>query len=350
MAYRYWLSELSLLAVNTQRSYKLYFDRFLDFCGCDAEELYVWQRRLLDDGDPRSNREVVRRLVEFMNGLMDEGYASGSVVIAVNAVKSFMAANALVFPVRRSDVPRVVTGGSRVVGLDEIRLLLDHVDNQYWDRNTAVIFMLKDTGLRESDISGMDVVDYLGAELLEEDSGCFRVFKPYVTRKTGEIAYPHIGDEAIDAVDRYLGGRREGPLFFDRLGGRMSSNAISMIIRRIVAWVPGIEKVSAHSLRKTHRTLLEARMPESYVKKLQGKATDPYIHPEQTGELTEAYIRCYDALRVYGEQQKIDELKQQIEEERESRYSLEDRIRHLERLEEVRRLRDEYGKELEKHR
>ena len=46
-------------------------------------------------------------------------------------------------------------------------------------------------------------------------------------------------------------------------------------------------------------------MLESWVKKLQSKATDPYVQPEHTGELTTIYVKNYDALRIYGDEHEL---------------------------------------------
>ena len=40
------MDELTLLAHNTQQSYKRYFNRYLDQVGLSAEGLYEWQKRL----------------------------------------------------------------------------------------------------------------------------------------------------------------------------------------------------------------------------------------------------------------------------------------------------------------
>ena len=51
MAYNYWLDELSLLANNTQRNYKHYFQTYLDYAGISSEELYEWQKKYLDPNE-----------------------------------------------------------------------------------------------------------------------------------------------------------------------------------------------------------------------------------------------------------------------------------------------------------
>ncbi len=207
---------------------------------------------------------------------------------------------------------------ARVILIDEIRTLLEFVAGQFRIRNRAIIMMLKDTGLRRSDLSKMTVEDYLMARVISTERGDFKVFRPYPTTKTGEVAYVHIGPEAVEAVDKYLDGRSSGPLFLNRNGVQVYEGNMTMMVKRFARHLDNPDNVSPHSFRKTHRTLLEARMPESYMKKLQGKSTDPYIHPEQTGELTEAYIKHYDAITVFKEELELEALRTQVEESGES--------------------------------
>jgi integrase len=313
MAYQYWLGELEYLADTTRRNYVHYFELFINWLEVDAEELYQWQKRLLDDGDPRSNRGVVLKFREWSEVMINSRDWTGSTVLKASyGIRSFFTANSILFPLRKQDIPRFTEVGARVVLLDEVRVLVERIAGEHRVRNRALLMVLKETGLRRSDVSNLNVEDYLGAKVIKTDSGVFRVIDEYRTQKTGELAWVHIGPEACEAVDLYLGERKTGALFLNRKGIRMYEGILTTtIIRCAHRHLERPEHISPHSFRKFHRTALEAKMPESYVKKLQGKATDPYIHPEQTGELTEAYIKHYDAIRIFREAQELDDMKQQ---------------------------------------
>jgi hypothetical protein len=138
------------------------------------------------------------------------------------------------------------------------------------------------------------------------------VINHFLTLKTKEPAYVHLGPESCVTIDAYIGDRNNGPLFLDRTGKSMTDVALTMLIGRTASRLHKMDQISAHSFRKTHRTLLESRIPESYVKKLQGKATDTYIRPEETGELTRAYIENYDVLRVFADKQVLESVKQEL--------------------------------------
>jgi site-specific recombinase XerD len=79
----------------------------------------------------------------------------------------------------------------------------------------------------------------------------------YVQRKGSEDREPvQVPVEAVRAVRRHLRGRREGPLFLDRSGGRLSRRAAANKIQ-FAAIAAGIKdrNVSPHSLRHTATTL-----------------------------------------------------------------------------------------------
>lgn len=330
MAYQFWLDELSLLAEGTRVQRVREFNRFLRYVGMDAEALYALHKGYLEGGDPRNSRVVPRMVAQCAQRMVDEGYAPGTARNMAHAVVSFMQAQSLAFPLRLRDLPPVSFRGRDVVPAEVMREWY-HICHGMWftHRNQALIMVSKDTGLRASDVARISVEDVLTGEARDENGSVFRVFRPFTTKKTGGVAYIHWGPEAEDAVQRYLDGRVAGPLFIDAMGKRLSAYSIVNLFQRLAARTEK-GRHSHHSMRKFHRTALEAVMPESYVKKLQGKATDPYIHPEQTGELTRAYIKNYDALRVFRDAHDYEELQRSLEEERQERSDMERRIRDLE--------------------
>ena len=342
MAYEYWQEELKLLAPATRQVYVHYFNAFISWLGVSPEELYQWQKRLIENGDKRNNREIVHKFVEYYRFRIANEGLQGSTILKMNvAVQSFLAANSLEWPIRPRDLPPSNPVGARVILLDEIKQLWDLVSNENKLRNRAILMMLKDSGLRRGDVVKMNIEDYLGSRVIETENGDFRVFSSYKTDKTGEIAFLHLGPETVEAVDKYLklDGRTGGALFLDRKNKRLGAGSITMFIDRLANYIDNGDKLSPHSFRKTHRTLLEARIPESYVKKLRGKSTDTYIRPEETGELTRAYIQNYDALRVFREEQELDAVKQELQQYKSNtnsqQYEIEAMRAKLERMEQM---------------
>ena len=70
----------------------------------------MWQKGLLEDGDNRTNRGVARSVALCVADMVKNGYATGTAVIVASAVRSFMDANGLEFPLREQDLPHVSTG------------------------------------------------------------------------------------------------------------------------------------------------------------------------------------------------------------------------------------------------
>lgn len=325
----YWESELSVLAENTVYNYRNGLRHFLEHLGVDHEGLYEMQKACLEDGDRRSDRRVVLVLRSFLQEMVDEGYAGGTTHNIAAAVKKFMDTNKLHFDIRRRDLPPMNVQGSYPFSHDHIREIYDLCNAPFRLRNRALIMVSKDTGFRCSDLSNFDVEHYLEAHSVCTLEGeRFKVFKPYATKKTGELAYPHLGPEAIEALEGYRDGRESGPLFLNRSGKRLSGVSISEIFSRLTAKIDGGDNLSHHSFRKFHRTQLEARMRASWIKKLQGKATDPYTMPERTTEtdapdnlrgeskLTVAYIQNYDVLRIF-QNRELKKLRKTVKEQRE---------------------------------
>jgi hypothetical protein len=183
------------------------------------------------------------------------------------------------------------------------------VGAEFRERNRAFIMLLKDSGLRVSDVSPLDVGDYRNARDEKDEAGeSFRVFDAQLTKKKKIYAYIHIGPETVTAMDEYLRVRQseEGPLgddeplFTQRKKERATAHALSAQLKRLCELL-GKDgyKVSAHSLRKYHETmLLSAPMSREYIYKLQGKKTDAYNQPEKTGNLTKSYKSSYESIRV----------------------------------------------------
>jgi hypothetical protein len=174
------------------------------------------------------------------------------------------------------------------------------------ERNQALIMFMKDSGLRASDVAKLTAEDYDRAvTYTNEFDEPFKVFQPLGTKKTGHLAYVHIGPEAVKRLEKYLKGRKKGPLFHARRGDRgMTAKAIINFFVRMKQFLgEGGYKVSAHSFRKYHYSNLEAKMPLNWVNKLQGRKSSVYSRPEGKS-ITELYMESYDMLRVFTDEAK----------------------------------------------
>ncbi len=150
------------------------------------------------------------------------------------------------------------------LNIDEQISFLNAVDNgegltkrqsklhsRYRLRDTALITLLLDTGIRVSELHGIDVSD------LDLDS-CSVV----VTRKGGRIQTIYYSDESRDALIDYLTSRdiehdkllkNHSPLFTTNQGARLSVRAIEQLVKKYAeSNIPGKgSKISPHKLRSS---------------------------------------------------------------------------------------------------
>jgi len=350
-AWKIWFQDLNTKAPTTKREYLRNIVKFLDRWETTPDELYSMRMTDMESDDPRDAKQIERMVKTQMSELRASGYSAETCKQLRKSVKSFFESQEIDLSFKAKDSPRGASNGSRIALPEEVREMYDNMVFGFKIRNRAIVMFLKDTGLRVSDVVSVDVGDYLSARVVENGAGeSFRVFRdPEETQKMKVNAYVHLGPEAVAAIDEYLEERRQRgevfqedtPLFLHRRAGeRITDSGIKSVFFRVKKWLgdKGYKK-SAHSLRKFHRTRLEGGgMPEGWVKILQGKQADVYQQPQHTGELTEMYVKCYDRLRVFGEQastQKLDEQAQRIAElERlldEERTNNSDRIEGLER-------------------
>ncbi|MGH7276480.1 MAG: site-specific tyrosine recombinase/integron integrase [Candidatus Rokuibacteriota bacterium] len=117
-------------------------------------------------------------------------------------------------------------------------------------RDVAILELLYASGLRVSELAGLDLddVDRVGKTVRVLGKG----------RKERIVPF---GGQAARALEAYLGGRTEhrGPLFTNHRGGRLTARAIHGIVSRGAAAAGITRRVSPHTLRHTFAThLLDA--------------------------------------------------------------------------------------------
>lgn len=113
-------------------------------------------------------------------------------------------------------------------------------------REHLLACLLALNGLRVSEACGADAGD------VDTERG-HRVLA--VVRKRGKCARVPLAPRTIDALDRYLAGRTDGPLLLTDDYRRLDRHQARRIVRRI-ARTAGIEKrISPHSLRHSFVTL-----------------------------------------------------------------------------------------------
>jgi site-specific recombinase XerD len=182
------------------------------------------------------------------------GAAPSTVARRVAAVSSFYAYLAsttdLVSRNPCTDVRRPPAGSdSQATGLDrdEVRALLATARTDS-PRAHALVAVLAGNGLRIGEALAADVAD------LGHERG-HRTLR--ITRKGGKKAVVPLAPPTVSALDTYLAGRQNGPLFATRTGRRLDEPYVWRLLRRLAAdaGITSSGTISPHSLRHAFVTL-----------------------------------------------------------------------------------------------
>lgn len=167
--------------------------------------------------------------------------------------------------------------------VDETFRLLDGVkgNSVLALRNRAILETLYSTGLRVSELVGMDVRD------VDFDRGLVRV----LGKGNKERLVP-VGNKALRCIRAYLDRRSPGkamhlmngePLFLNRSRGRLSARSVARVLEKVIRQLGLMRPISPHALRHTFAThMLDAGADLRMVQELLGHAslstTQRYTH------------------------------------------------------------------------
>lgn len=368
-----WLDNVASRAEKTKSSYAEYLRMFCDHTGLSLQEIYDKRLSDIETGDRLQKRSIEREVKKLM-ALMQEGaYPWGKgpgldqpmapstcrqIHKAVSSFFEIFEDREYELYIKKKDLPQGDSQGSAGVMASQI-LDMWRLAGLAVLRNRASISFLKDAGIRISDLCRINVGDYREARdrtHVSESGEQFLVFDPIRTKKCGIIASIHVGPETVSDVDLYLSRERPGaldsdPLFakwrplvngvtqeIDSEDPRMTKGAYSTMLSRMAKKLPkNGRKVSAHSLRKFHKTSLEyARLPDSWIKRLEGKKIDVYSRDSDVlpGELLKTYVKAYDILRIHTkpESEKVRETARELTKVREEMQDLTNHSKFLTEL------------------
>jgi len=317
-----WEHELSTKADGTRRNYLNGMKRLIEHHDFTTEELYKMHLDNTRSEDPRDAKIVPRMVLNLVRDLVDSGELKSSSARSIaDGVSSFFRANMVPF-VLNGGLPPLDKEGKERMTRDQIKALLEATGSY---RNKSLITMMKDTGLRESDIANLRVKHVLPAIRGNLKFHAFTIRQ----EKTKFKADPVIGPDAIKYLKLWwrergrfgLGEDPESyvycvletkPSWIDkrgrkgaavRAGNPMRPATISNIFYNLITKV-GLRgaNISGHSLRKTHETMLAAGgVPESWIDKMTGRvipgSKGPYVKPD-SDQLTEFYAKAYSGLAL----------------------------------------------------
>ena len=248
------------LSINTIQAYERDIRRFVE--GLDGEAA--------EDG-----------VVNHMSSLKEKGYASSSIYRALMALRvffRFLKREGYVEkdPTALLESPKMWQLIPEVLTAQEVeRLLGAPGEGEEEVRDKAVLETLYATGIRVSELCNLDIHD-VGENTVR------------VLGKGGKERIVPIGEEAIAAIDTYLGNYRHDkgdhrPLFVSKRGKRMSRVTVWEKVKFYARKV-GIEKeISPHTLRHSFAThLLDHGADLRVIQEMLGHAdigtTDRYTH------------------------------------------------------------------------
>jgi integrase/recombinase XerC len=189
-------------------------------------------------------------------------------------------------PVREVRGPRLPQKLATFLPTDEANAFMDApgIPGAQPERDRAILELLYASGLRVSELSGLDLDD------LDRGERTVRVLG-----KGGKERIVPFGEKAARALDAYLTrrGTARGALFRNTRGGRLTVRSVHTIVRRRAIAVGIGRRVSPHTLRHTFAThLLDAGADLRMIQELLGHSrlstTQRYTHVS-TAQLVKTY-------------------------------------------------------------
>ena len=259
------------LSENTLDAYRRDLDRYVGF---------LRHRDVVDLGavDEVTVRSFVASLSASTHGPEAAPYRASSVARTLSAVRSFhrfLVREGVTDhdPAARVAPPRLPRSLPRPLPVDDVRRLLEAPDESTPAglRDRAILELLYGSGLRISELTGMDVDD------LDLEQGSLRVLG-----KGGKEREVPLGSFGRDAVGAYLTRGRpalataasRGALFLNARGGRLSRQSCARLLGRYVRLAGIDRRVTLHTLRHSFAThLLEGGADVRVVQELLGHAS-----------------------------------------------------------------------------
>ena len=178
------------------------------------------------------------------------------------------------------------------LNIDEATALMEapNEDSRYRQRDRAILETLYSSGLRVSELTGLNMED------LDLNGGMLRVMG-----KGGKERVTPLGVKAMAAIREYLSERGQpsgnAPLFLNTRGDRINRRSVSRIIDAYAHNIAAFKSISPHTLRHTFAThMLEGGADLRAIQELLGHAslstTQKYTHVD-LNHLMEVYDKAH---------------------------------------------------------
>ena len=176
--------------------------------------------------------------------------------------------------------------------IDQATTLMEAPDaeQKYALRDRAILELLYSSGLRVSELTGLNIGE------LDQAAGMVRV-----TGKGGKERIVPVGSRALEALQEYLaqrsGDSSRGAIFLNTRGGRINRRSVARVVDAHVMRIAAFKRISPHTLRHTFAThMLEGGADLRAIQELLGHAslstTQKYTHVS-IDRLMEVYDKAH---------------------------------------------------------
>jgi len=263
-------------------------------------DLEDFQRFVVGRGSVDIRGVDTRGVRAFLAELHTRGLDPASVARKLAAIRSwfrFLRRRGIVArnPAQALRAPRLPRKLVSFLPIDETVALMDARAPRGTARETAIVELLYASGLRVSELVGLDLRDVDLAEMTVRVLG--------KGRKERIVPF---GAAATRALREYLGARgpAAGAVFLNRRGGRLTVRSVHTIIRRQARAAGLVRRVSPHTLRHTFAThLLDSGADLRMIQELLGhgrlSTTQRYTHVG-----SDQLMRIYDAAHPRAHEQR----------------------------------------------
>ncbi len=283
----HYLSAEKNASPHTCRCYQTDLEEFQNFLKTSAGNLAPTEEKKIEAVD----RLVIRKYLSFLH----RKNKKSSIARKVSTLRSFYKylvreriissnpAKSMATPKTEKPLPTALT-------VDEAFRLIASPKEKEHLRDRAILELLYSSGLRVSELVGLDV-KHLDLEL-----GIVKV----MGKGRKERIVP-VGKKAVEALNAYLNHRglraADGPLFLNPRGGRLTTRSVGRLVKKYSRQSGVFRKISPHSLRHTFAThLLDAGADIREIQEMLGHAslstTQRYTHIS-LGKLMEVYDKAH---------------------------------------------------------
>jgi integrase/recombinase XerC len=236
-------------SVHTSRAYRSDILGFIRFVLNDEQSDAALCQKLFLSCMNTLDTSAIR---EYLAGLVKSGKTKRTMARKLSSLKAFFeylvqSGQIRVNPADTVSFPKLEKTIPQFLSIDDIFHLLDSIKSDTWfaKRNLAMFETFYSTGMRVSEIEGLNIEDI--------------DFKRQMIRVSGKGSKERIvpvGERALTAIEKYRRGLKEKfiPVFVNKFYSRLSSRSIRRILDKLVKDCQLNIPVSPHTLRHSFAT------------------------------------------------------------------------------------------------